>query len=107
MSTDIKLNKNQLPKIIQMGGFLGKTLGKMMSNIGKKALIDLAVPLAKDVLPNLATETTSSVLDKFERKISVKGEVRAEKGFTLPRRQILVPRTSPSNVLRTSPKRPI
>ena len=83
MSTDIQLNKDQLSKIIQLGGFLGKTLDKMMSNIGKKALINLAVPLAKDVLPKLATEATSSVLDKFERKIRVKGAVRAEKGFTL------------------------
>ena len=47
MSTDIKLSKAQLSKIIQSGGFLGKTLGIMMGNLGKKALIDLAVPLAK------------------------------------------------------------
>ena len=39
--------------------------------------------MAKDVLPKLATKATSSVLDKFERKISGKGAVRAGKGFTL------------------------
>ena len=54
-----------------------------MSHLGKKALLDLAVPLTKDVLPKLATKATSSVLDKFERKISGKAAVRAEKGFTL------------------------
>ena len=46
-------------------------------------MLDLTVLLAKDVLPKLATKTTSSVLDKLERKISGEGAVRAEKGFTL------------------------
>ena len=46
--------KAQLPKIIQSGGFLGKTLGNMMGNLSKIALIDLDVTLAKDVLPKLA-----------------------------------------------------
>ena len=36
MSTDIKLSKVQLSKIIQSAGFVGKTLGNMMGNIGKK-----------------------------------------------------------------------
>ena len=63
MSTDIRLRKAQISKIIQSGGFLGKTLGKL----GKKVLLDLAVCLAKDVLPKLATKATSSVLDKFEK----------------------------------------
>ena len=36
MLTDIKLSKSQLAKIIQSGGFLGKTLGNIMSNLGKK-----------------------------------------------------------------------
>ena len=46
-------------------------------------MLDLTVLLAKDVLPKLATKATSSVLDKPERKISGRGAVRAEKGFTL------------------------
>ena len=46
-------------------------------------MLDLTVLLAKDVLPKVATKATSSVLDKFERKISGKGVVRVEKGFTL------------------------
>ena len=51
MSTDIKLSKVQSSKIIQSAGFVGKTLGNMMGNIGKKkkALLELAVPLVKDV----------------------------------------------------------
>ena len=35
MSTDIKISKSQLSKIIQSGGLLGKTLSNMMSNLGK------------------------------------------------------------------------
>ena len=63
MLTEIKLSKSQLVKIIQTGGYLGKTLRNVIDNLGKKALIDLAVPLAK-----LATKATLPVLDKFERK---------------------------------------
>ena len=79
MSTDIKISKSQLTKIIQSGRFLGKTLGIL----GEKILLDLAVPFTKDVLLKLVTETTSSVLDKSERKIRGKGAVREKKGFTL------------------------
>ena len=55
----------------------------MINNLGKKTLLDLAVPLAKDVLCKLATKATSYVLDKFDRKISEKCAVRPRKGFTL------------------------
>ena len=48
---DIKLSKAQLSKIIQSSGFLGKMLGNMMGNLSKKGLLDLGVPLAKDLLP--------------------------------------------------------
>ena len=44
--------------IVQSGGFLGKTLDKVMSNSGKFALLELDVPLAKDVLPEFATTVT-------------------------------------------------
>ena len=51
----------------------------MMGNLSKKAFLDLSVPLAKDVLPNLETEATLSILDIFEREISGKGCLRAGK----------------------------
>ena len=41
------------------------------------------VPLAKDILPQLAPKATSSAIDNFERKISGHGVIRAAKGFTL------------------------
>ena len=68
MSTDIKLSKTQLTKIIQPSGFLRKTLGKVMTNLGKEAPIDLVVTLVKNFSPKLATKATYSILDKFERK---------------------------------------
>ena len=42
MSTDIKLSKSQISKIIQSGGFLGSLLGKIAV-----PLMKVAVPLAK------------------------------------------------------------
>ena len=79
MSTDIKLSKAQISKIIQSGGSFGSWLG----NLGKKALINIAIPLARDNLPGLVSNLTSNAINKFERKINGKGTVRAEKEFTL------------------------
>ena len=67
IATGVKLSKSQLSKIIQWGRFIGKTL----DNLGKKPLLDLAVPLAKDVLPklrtNLANKTTLSILEWVQK----------------------------------------
>ena len=46
-------------------------------------MLDITVPLAKDVWPKLATKATSSMLDKFERRMSGKGALGAGKDFTL------------------------
>ena len=54
-----------------------------MDNLGKKTLLDLAVLLTEGILPYVAIKTTSSIIDKFERKISGKGAVREGKGFSL------------------------
>ena len=69
MSTDIKLSKAHIYKIIP--------------NLGKKALTNLTIPLARDNLPELISNLTSNAINKFDSKISGKGVVRAEKGFTL------------------------
>ena len=53
----------------------------MMGNLGKKALMNFAVPVATNVLPKLA-KATSSVLAKLKKKISWQGGVRAGKGLT-------------------------
>ena len=49
MSTDIKLSKVELSKIIQSGGSFGSWLG----NLGKKAPANVAFALAIDNLPRL------------------------------------------------------
>ena len=79
MSTDIKLSKAQISKIIQSGGSFGSWLG----NLGKKVIRDLAIPLARDNLPGLVSNLATNAINKFKRKISEKGAVRAAKGFTL------------------------
>ena len=49
----------------------------------KKALTNIAIPLARDNLPRLVCNLPLNAINKFERKISGKGAVRAGKGFTL------------------------
>ena len=79
MSIDIKLSKAQVSQIIQSSVSFGSQFG----NLGKKALTNIAIPLARDNLPGLLSNLTSNAINKFERKISGKGAVRAGKGFTL------------------------
>ena len=79
MSTDVKLKKAQISKMIQSGG----SFGSWLANVGRKALTNVAIPLARDNLPGLVNNLTSKAINKFDRKISGKGAIRAEKGFTL------------------------
>ena len=79
MSTDIKLSKAQISEIIQSGGSVDSWLG----NLEKKALVNIATPLARYNLPGLVSNLTSNEINKNERKISRKGAVWAGKGFIL------------------------
>ena len=56
MLTDIKLSKVQIAKAIQSCGSFGSWLG----NSGKKALTNIAVPLARYNLPGLVSNKTSN-----------------------------------------------
>ena len=76
---DVKLSKAQISRIIQSGGSFGSWLG----NLGKKALTNIAIPLAREILPGLVSNLTSSRTNKFDRKISGKRAVTAGKGSTL------------------------
>ena len=67
-----------MSKVIQLGVILSKTLGNVTDNLGKKALIERDAPLAKDFLSKLATKAFSSVLGKFERKITRQWPVWAD-----------------------------
>ena len=61
----------------------GRSFGSWLGNLGKKALTNISIPLARDNLPRLVSNLTSNVINEFERKISGKGAVRAGKGFSL------------------------
>ena len=65
--------------IIQSGG----SFGSWLANLGKKALKNVAILLARYNLPGLVINLISIAKNKFERKISGKGTVRAGKRFTL------------------------
>ena len=64
---------------MQSGGSFCSWLG----HLGKKTLTNIAIPSARDNLPGLVSNLTSNVINKFKRKISGKGAVRARKRFTL------------------------
>ena len=62
MSTDIKLSKAQISKIIQSGGFLGKLLGPLLKT-GLPLIMNVIKPLAKSVLIPLGLTAAASAAD--------------------------------------------
>ena len=58
MSTDLKLSKAQISKIIQSGGFLRSLLSKLTG-----PLMKIAIPLAKNVLATLGITAAASAID--------------------------------------------
>ena len=58
MSTDLKLSKAQISKIIQPGGFLGSLLSKLAG-----PLMKVAIPSAKHVLAPLGITAVASAID--------------------------------------------
>ena len=62
-STDIKLSKSQLSKMIQSGGFFGNLLGKLAG-----PLMKVAMPLAKNVLAPLGLTAAMSAIDGSIKK---------------------------------------
>ena len=79
MSTDIKLSKAKISKIIQSDEFCCSWLGNLWKNI----LTNIDIPLARDNLSGLVSSLTSNVINEFDKKIRGKGAVRAAKRFTL------------------------
>ena len=62
LSTDIKLSKTQLSKMIQSGGFLGKLLGPLLKT-GLPLIKSVIKPLAKSVLVPLGLTAAASAGD--------------------------------------------
>ena len=63
MSTDLKLSKAQISNIIQSGGFLGSLLSKLAG-----PLLEVAVPLGKNVLAPLGITAAASAIDAGIKK---------------------------------------
>ena len=71
-TTDIKLSKAQIKKIIQSGGFLGKLLSKLAG-----PLMKVALPLAKNVLAPLGLTAAMSAIDgSIQKKIHGSGATK-------------------------------
>ena len=62
LSTDIKLSKTPLSKMIQSGGFLGRLLGPLLK-IGLPLMKNVIQPLAKSVLILLGLTSAASAAD--------------------------------------------
>ena len=69
MSTDIKLSKAEISKIIQSGGFLRSLLSKIAG-----PLMKVGVPLAKNILASLGVTAAASAIDgAIQKKIHGSG----------------------------------
>ena len=66
MSTDLKLSKAQISKVIQSWGFLGSLLSKLSG-----PLMKVAVPLAKNVLAALGITAAASAIDAGIKKKTI------------------------------------
>ena len=63
ISTDIKLSRTKISKIIQSGGLLGSLLTKLSRTLKK-----VAFPLAKNILAPLEVIPTASAIDGWIQK---------------------------------------
>ena len=73
-STDIKLSKTQLSKMIQSGGFLGRILGPLLKT-GLPLIKSVIKPLAKTVLVPLGLTAAASAADAgIHKKILGSGQ---------------------------------
>ena len=69
LSTDLKLSKAQISKIIKSEEFLGSLLSKLVG-----PLVKVAIPLAKNVLAPLGTTAAASAIDAgIQKKIQGSG----------------------------------
>ena len=69
ISTDLKLSKAQISKLIQSGGFLESLLSKLVD-----PLMKVAVPLAKNVLAPIGFTAAVSAIDAgIQKKIHDSG----------------------------------
>ena len=70
-STDIKLSKTQLSKMIQSGGLLSTLLGPLLKT-GLQLIKDVIKPLAKSVLVPLGLTAAASAADAGIHKKNIR-----------------------------------
>ena len=71
LSTDIKLSKTQLSKMIQSGGLLGRLLGPLLTS-GLPLIKNVIKPLAKIVLiPSGLTAAASAADVEIHKNIGI------------------------------------
>ena len=63
MSTDLKLSRAQISKIIESGGFLGSLLSKLAG-----PLMKVAIPSAKNILAPIGITAAASAIDARIKK---------------------------------------
>ena len=96
MSTDLKLSKSQISKIIQSGGSLRSLLSKLAG-----PLMKVAIPLAKNILAPLGITAAASAIDAgIQKKIYGSGT----KSLIFPNKEMndimkIVPALKDSNIL--------
>ena len=71
LSTDIKLSKTQLSKMIQSGGFLGRVLGLFLKT-GLPLMKSVIQPLAKSALIPLRLTAAASAADAGIHKKNIR-----------------------------------
>ena len=72
MSTDLKLSKDQISKIIQSEGFLGSLLSKLAG-----PLMKIAILLAKNVLAPLGITAAALAIDaRIQKKKNMALEIQ-------------------------------
>ena len=77
LSTDIKLSKTQLSKMIQSGAFLGRLLGPLLK-IGSPLIKNVIKPSAKSILIPLGLTASASAADAgIHKKILGSGNMTA------------------------------
>ena len=70
-STDVKLSKTQLSKMIQLAGFLGRLLGSLLKT-GLPIMKSVIQPLAKSVLIPLGLTAAASAADAGIHKKNIR-----------------------------------
>ena len=85
MSTDLKLSKAQINKIVQSGGFLGSLFSKLAG-----PLMKVAIPLAKNVLAPLGITAAASAIDAgIQKKKHGSGTIPNEELFQMVNSKLL------------------